>query len=139
MAHRACLNYLFGMIPDPLRPWWHGPKHSKIATSIIDINKVYHSLFNVYGIYEALSTTPISHLNGKFEDTYSGKYNVLDALGVVAFSRDLVSLDVIVCNLAGFDSKQFGDHIKVAEEEVGTYNLEEFRESKIKFGNWLSP
>jgi len=133
------LKNLFGMIPDPLRPWWHGPKHSKIATSIIDINKVYRSIFNVYGICEALSTTPVSHPNGKFEGIYSGKYNVVDGLGVVAFGRDLVSLDAIVCNLAGLNFKQFGSHINLAEEEFGVYDRVALRESKMKVGNWLSP
>jgi len=132
------LKNMFGMIPDPLRPWWHGPKHSRIATSIIDINKVYHSLFNVYGICEAFSITPVSHPNGKFEDTYTGKYNVIDGCGVMAFGRDLVSLDAIICNLAGLNFKQFGDHINLAEEEFGAYDREVLKESKMKVGNLIS-
>jgi hypothetical protein len=56
------MKNLFGMIPDPIRSWWHGPKNSRIATSIVDTNKVYHSLFNVYGICEALNITAVPTL-----------------------------------------------------------------------------
>jgi len=54
----------FGMIPDPARPWWHGPENSRLAESIVGINKVYHSFFNVYGICEALNTTAVPHPEG---------------------------------------------------------------------------
>jgi len=42
------LKNLFGMIVDPMRPWWHSRNNSRIARSIVDVNKVYVSLFNVY-------------------------------------------------------------------------------------------
>jgi uncharacterized protein (DUF362 family) len=132
------MKNLFGMIPDPLRPWWHGPKNSRIATSIIDINKVYRSFFNVYGVCEALNSTPVAQPEGKFEGTYSGKYNIVKNMGIIAFSRDLVSLDAILCNLAGLNFKQFGSHINLAEEEFGAYDREVLKESKMKVGNLLS-
>jgi uncharacterized protein (DUF362 family) len=132
------MKNLFGMIPDPLRLWWHGPKNSRIATSIIDINKVYRSFFNVYGVCEALNSTPVAQPEGKFEGTYSGKYNIVKNMGIIAFSRDLVSLDAILCNLAGLNFKQFGSHINLAEEEFGAYDREVLKESKMKVGNLLS-
>ena len=96
------------------------------------------SLFNVYGLCEALGATPVSHPNGAFEGIYSGKYNIVDGLGLVAFGRDLVSLDAIICNLAGFNFKQFGIHINLAEEEFGAYDREFLKESKMKVGSLLS-
>ena len=137
------IKNLFGMIPDPLRPWWHGPKNSRIATSIVDINKVYHSLFNVYGICEALSTTAVPHPEGKFEGTYTGKYNIVDGLGVVAFGRDPVSLDAILLNLTDrwimVTDKVNRAPVDLAEEEFGAYDRETLEESKMRVGNWLSP
>jgi len=137
------MKNLFGMIPDPLRPWWHGSKNSKIATSIVDTNKVYHSLFNVYGICEALNTTAVPHPEGKFEGTYTGKYNIIEGLGVVAFGRDLVSLDAILLNLTDQSILQSAEvnraPIDIAEEEFGAYDREALKESKMKVGNWLSP
>ena len=40
---------------------------------------------------------------GEFLESTGKRYNVVESLGVEAFSRDLVSLDAILCNLAGFD------------------------------------
>jgi len=136
------MKNLFGMIPDPARPWWHGPKNSRIATSIVDINKVYHSLFNVYGICEALNTTAVPHPEGKYELLIPpAKYNIIEGLGVVAFGRDLVSLDAILCNLADRPLLQrtIDRTIDLAEEEFGAYDREALKESKMKVGDWLSP
>jgi len=137
------MKNLFGMILDPLRPWWHGPKNSRIATSIVDVNKVYHSLFKVYGICEALYTTAVPHPEGNFKGTYSGKYNVVGGLGVVAFGRDLVSLDAILLNLTNQLILQSAEvnrmPIEIAQEEFGAYDREALKESKMKVGNWLSP
>ena len=132
------LKNLFGMIPDPVRAWWHGPKNSRIASSIVDINKVYRSLFNVYGICETLHTNPISHPEGELVNALGARYNIVRGLGVVAFGRDLVSLDAIFCNLAGLDINQFGGYIGKAEEEFGAYDREALEESKMKVGGWLS-
>ncbi len=93
------MKNMFGMILDPMRPWWHGPQNSRIASSIVDVNKVYHSLFNVYGICEALNTTAVPHPKGKFQGTYMGRYDVVEGFGVVALGRDLVSLDSILLHL----------------------------------------
>ena len=133
------LKNIFGMIPDPWRPWWHGPKNNMLAKSIVDINKIYHSLFNVYGICEALNATAFPHPEGKFEDLFRGKYNIIEGLGVMAFGRDLVSLDAILCNLAGFDFKGYNAYINKTQEDFGAYDREVLRESKLKVGHWLSP
>ncbi len=138
------MKNLFGMIPDPLRPWWHGPENSTIAESIVDINKVYHSLFNVYGICEALNTTAVVHPEGKFEGVYSGKYNIVEGLGVVVFGRDLVSLDATLLSLTDPSIRRIVDSanrapIDMAEEEFGAYDREAIQEAKMRVGNWLSP
>lgn len=133
------LKNIFGMIPDPLRPWWHGPGNNNLAENIVDINKIYHALFNVYGICESLTTRAYSHPRGKFYNLYAGKYNILEGMGFIAFSRKLVSLDAILCNLAGFDFKDFNAYINKAEEELGSYDRKLLKASKKKVGNWLSP
>lgn len=133
------LKNIFGMIPDPWRPWWHGPKNNMLAKSIVDINKIYHSLFNVYGICEALNATAFPHPEGKFEDLFRGKYNIIEGLGVMIFGRNLVSLDAILCNLAGFDFKGYNAYINKTQEDFGAYDREVLKESKLKVGHWLSP
>lgn len=133
---------LFGLIPDPLRPWWHGPKNSRIDQSIVDINKVYHAIFNVFGICEALNTTAYVDPDGKFEGLYSGKYSLSEGLGAVIFGRDLVSLDAILLNLSD-PSKRWAARfnrtsIELAQEEFGAIDREAVKEAKVKMGCWLS-
>lgn len=136
------MKNIFGMIPDPLRPWWHGPNNSRIASSIIDINKVYHSLFNVYGIVEALNTTAVPDPKGKFKGTYIGNYNIIDGFGVVAFGRNLLSLDALLLGLTNqwilVVNKINRAPIDMAEEEFGAYDRESIEEAKTKVGSWLS-
>ena len=131
------IKNLFGLIPDPLRPSWHGVKHLRLADSIIGINKVYRSFFNIYGICETLYAPMVRHQEGKFSDPDGTKYNVGEGLGVVAFGRDPVSLDAIFCNLAGFDLTRFDSYIDKAKE-LGSYDEEILKESKMKAGSWLS-
>ena len=138
------LKNLFGMIPDPARPWWHGPKGSRIARSIIDINKIYHSLFNVYGICEAFNNMSFQHPEGKFSLLLPRmKYNIVEDLGFVALGRDLVSLDAILLNLTdglilAVDEINRAP-IDLAEDVFGSYDREILKRSKMKVGNWLSP
>lgn len=138
------IKNLFGMIPDPCRPWWHGTKNSRIAASIVDVNKIYNSLFNVYGLFEALDSTGFPHPEGEFEGTYMGKYNIVDGMGVVAFGRDLVSLDSILLNLTepwiGIADTINRKPIELAEEEgLGIRDREALKEAKTKAGGWLTP
>ncbi|HDZ18186.1 hypothetical protein LCGC14_0721030 [marine sediment metagenome] len=137
------IKNIFGMIPDPMRPWWHGLKNSRFISSIIDINKIYHSLFNVYGICEALNATSFPHPEGKFEDLFMGKYNIKEGFGVVAFGRHLVSLDAILLNLTDQWTRVVAKinrlPINMAQEEFGAYDREALKESKLEVGDWLSP
>jgi uncharacterized protein (DUF362 family) len=137
------MKNLFGMIPDPLRPWWHGPEGSRITTSIVDINKIYHSLFNVYGICEALFSMAIPHPEGKFQGVYTGKYNVVNGPGVVVMGRDLVSLDAMLLHLTEGSivvSPPLNQApIELAEKEFGSIDREALKEAEMKVGSWLSP
>jgi uncharacterized protein (DUF362 family) len=131
------IKNLFGMIPDPYRAWWHGTKKNpKIGKSIIDINKVYRSLFNVYGICEALYSTMILHPEGEYPGQW-GRYNVVDDVGLVALGRDPVSLDAIFCNLTGFDKNRFGEYLSNAEKVLGESNKFDLEKSKTVFGKYL--
>jgi uncharacterized protein (DUF362 family) len=133
------LKNMFGLIPDPMRSWWHGPKNSRIARSIVDVNKVYRALFNVYGICEALNTLAVPSSEGKFEDLYTGSYNIVEDVGLVAFGRDLVSLDAILLNLGDNLTLQNNTRLplEIAEREFGPYDKELLRESKMKVGSWI--
>ena len=134
---------LFGMIPDPLRPWWHGPEGCSILHSIVDINKVYHALFNVYGICEALNLTAYIHPDGQYEGVYAGKYNITEGSGVIVFGRDLVSIDAMLLNLSDPSIRWTADFnrasIELAEDEFGLVDRKAIEESRKKVQHWISP
>jgi len=133
------MKNLFGLIPDPFRPWWHGPKNSRIARSIVDVNKVYHALFNVYGICEALNTLGVPHSEGRFETSLAYRYNIVEDLGLLVFGRDLVSLDAILLSLNDHLMLQEPNRmaLDIAEQEFGSYDRDVLKESKMKVGGWL--
>jgi uncharacterized protein (DUF362 family) len=137
------LKNLFGMIPDPLRPWWHGPRGNQVVQSIIDINKVYHSLFNIYGICEALYTSAYIHPDGQFEGVYTGKYNLAEGSGIIIYGRDLVAIDAILLRLSDPSRRWIADFnrtsIEVAEDEFGSVDEAVLEDAEQTIQNWLSP
>ena len=138
------MKNLFGMIPDPLRPYWHGNNHSTIVQSIIDVNKVYHSLFNIIGICEALFTLPFIHPEGKYEGIYSGKYNISEGSGFVAIGRNLAALDALLLQLTDPSIRTIAEintaPIARAEDELGLdIHKEFFEDAKMKVGKWITP
>lgn len=137
------LKNLFGMIPDPLRPWWHGQNGSTIVQNIVDINKVYHSLFNVYGICEALYTSAYVDPDGEYEGVYTGRYNLNKGSGVIAYGRDLVSTDAILVALSDPSKRWIADFnrdsIELAKDELGSIDVEAIEEARQKVRSWISP
>ncbi len=128
----------FGLIPDPLRPWWHGPKNNWIDQSILDINKVYHALFNVYGICEAMNMDGYIDPDGEFEGIYSGRYSLSEGKGTVVLGRDLISLDAILLNLTDPTKRSIiplnRTIIENAQEEFGAIDKAAVQEAKLKIG-----
>jgi len=137
------IKNIFGMIPDPLRPFWHGPKNSTIVQSIIDINKIYHSLFNVFGICEAIYTLPLLDPEGKYEGIL-GRYNIYEGSGFVAVGRNLAALDALLLYLTDPSIRLIADlnrdPIDLAEDELAlSIEQEAFEEAKDKVGSWILP
>ena len=82
----------FGLLPDPLRAYWH----QWFDISLIGIIKVYASLFKVYGICEGISCIP----------WWKEKKKILKDLGILAFGRNLASVDAVLCGLMGIDVEE---------------------------------
>jgi hypothetical protein len=63
----------------------------------------------------------------------------VEDLGLVAFGRDLVSLDAILLNLGDNLTLQNNTRLplEIAERELGPYDKELLRESKMKVGSWI--
>jgi len=116
------LKNFFGLLPDPLRAWWH----QWFDSSLVNTIKIYSSLFNVYGICEGIHYVPWWEKNKK----------ILKDLGIVAFGRHLVSVDAVLCGLVGVDLEKVS-YIKVAEETFGAYDRRHVEEAKAAGADWF--
>jgi uncharacterized protein (DUF362 family) len=138
------MKNLFGMIPDPLRSWWHGLGNRMIAQNILDINKVYHSIFDMFGICEALKGIAYMHPNGEYAGVYSGKYTIKEGRGVVAFERNLVELDSILLGISDPSQRNIVDPINqapisLAQDEFGAVDRSLIDEARDKVQGWMLP
>ncbi len=92
---------LFGLIPDPARyEKWHGKSDSRLSQSIVDINKIYRSIFSpCYWI------------------------NEIKDLGVLVGSKNSVEADAVAAKLIGVDAEEI-DYLGHAANVFGGYNKE---------------
>jgi uncharacterized protein (DUF362 family) len=129
------LKNLFGLIPDPLRSWWHGPEDGRLAESIVDIAKVYASFFDVCGVCEAVSEVTVSRPEGEVKAPW-GSYDIVRGLGVVALGPNLVSLDAVLCGLIGVDPEKVS-YLQKGEESFGEYDRRIVKEAKAVASEWF--
>lgn len=90
---------LFGLIPDPARyAKWHGKNDSHLSQNIVDINKIYRSLFSpCYWI------------------------NEIKELGVFVGSKNSVEADAVTAKLMGIDPETIG-YLRHAANVFGGYD-----------------
>lgn len=90
---------LFGLIPDPARyGQWHGKNDSRLPQSIVDINKIYRSLFSpCYWI------------------------NEIKELGVFVGSRNSAEADAVTAKLMGIDPEKI-DYLRHVANVFGDYD-----------------
>jgi len=98
---------LFGLIPDPARYGrWHGENNSLLPQSIVDVNKLYRSLFEpCFWINEIISR------------------------GLFVGSENSVHADAVAASIGGVDPKGIG-YLQLVSEVFGGY--EEILLSKVK-------
>jgi uncharacterized protein (DUF362 family) len=129
------LKNMFGLIPDPLRSWWHGTNDKWLGDSIVDITKVYASFFRLYGICEAIKQVTISHPEGEIKVPWGG-YNIIRDLGVVALGGDLVSLDAVLCGLIGVDPEKVS-YLHKGEKAFGGYDRNLVEKARRYSSEWF--
>ncbi len=113
------LKNMFGFIPDPIRCWWHGPKNRRMFKSIIDINKLYTTFFNVLGIQEALGLTPRSNKKGSFGES-GMNYELLQGSKLVCAGFDRVEVDTLMAGVGSFGLVEL-DYLEQADAVLGNY------------------
>lgn len=111
---------LFGMIPGPSRGKYHGRNHNRLSQSIVDIYKVYDSLFDVRGVVEAVHTASVRN-----RDTM--EWRNIENPGFMSASMEPVELDAFITGLLGTDPNDVG-YLKLASETFGAWDDEAVNE-----------
>jgi uncharacterized protein (DUF362 family) len=123
------LKNLFGMIPGPSRRKYHGKNNRLLAQSIVDINKVYRSLFSVKGMVDAVLTASIGYVR---EDAINPK--IVKNNGLLLGSDDCVKLDAFVAAVEGKDPSKI-EYLNLAATNFESWdeaNLDQARQSGLR-------
>ena len=114
------LKNLFGFLPDPIRCWWHGPKNSRMNKSVVAINKLYSSFFDILGAQESLGSTPVFNKEGKHGEV-GFRYDLVDGSKLVGVGKDRVELDILMAGVGGFKLEE-AEYLEMANGVLGKYD-----------------
>ncbi|MFW9835536.1 MAG: DUF362 domain-containing protein [Candidatus Thorarchaeota archaeon] len=106
------LKNLFGMIPGPDRGKYHGEMNKAMNPSIVDMNKIYRSLFKTKGIVEGVQTASRG---------MTLEPQVYRNQGVLWTGEDTLELDAVVTAHVGIDPIQVG-YLKLASQNFGEWD-----------------
>jgi uncharacterized protein (DUF362 family) len=104
---------MFGMIPSPFRGRYHGEDDCMLDKNIVDINKVYASMFSLVGVIESVFTATITDVS------YS--VNVNRNIEAVWSSKNTLELDALVAAQLGVSPHDV-THLKLASEQFGIWD-----------------
>jgi hypothetical protein len=79
------LKNMFGLLPHASRLNFH----ATLVHSILDVNVVYKSLFNVVGICEGIDTAVVFCEKGPYQTSFGSNYDVIQDLGVIVCGNPL--------------------------------------------------
>ncbi len=121
------IKNLFGLIPGPGRGRYHGRANADLDESVLDINKIYRSLFNMAGIVEAIFSA------GNTTDEFQQQEIARDK-GLLLASRDPQDLDAFAAATAGVDPNNVS-YLRLAASTFGSWHpdiCDQARASGIK-------
>jgi uncharacterized protein (DUF362 family) len=113
---------LFGLVTGPSRGKFHGKGNENLSQSIVDINKIYRSLFTVKGIIEAVFSA--GNLPSETQ-----KITLFKDCGLALGSEDILSLDAFATTLGGKDPAAV-DHLRLAAQTFGAWDARTCAEAK---------
>jgi hypothetical protein len=125
-----CTKNMFGMIPehvgyDSRYKMYHGKNDKDLSRNIIDINKIYHALFNICGVVEAINS--LSYNTGdplaKRTSGFGYRYDVLERPGMIYYCDNPLWLDAFIHRQCGKDPMET-KHLKDAGEIFGSWRPE---------------
>ncbi len=134
-----CTKNMFGLIPEHVgygsRHTYHGKADKSLSQNIVDINKIYRSIFNVVGMVEGVNSLSynIGEEIGKVKSIFGYRYDVLQNKGLTYYCDDPLWLDAFVCQQCGKDPTK-EEHLQLASKVFGKWPSELIKEAK-KIGN----
>jgi uncharacterized protein (DUF362 family) len=120
------MKNLFGLIPIPNREEYHGSDMEMgLSRSIVDIDTIYKALFRVIGVCEGIYHIPVTREEGnnKYKMIWTD-YDVIENLGLILGSEDLVTLDAYINKLVGLEPER-RSILKIGEEAFGKWDRDE--------------
>ena len=108
------LKNLFGMIPGPDRGEFHGEMNKAMNPSIIDMNKIYRSLFKTKGVVEGVFTASRG---------MTLEPQIYKNPGILWTCDDSLELDAVVSAHVGIDPSEVG-YLKLAAQNFGEWDDE---------------
>jgi uncharacterized protein (DUF362 family) len=108
------IKNLFGMIPGPDRGEFHGEMNKEMNPSIVDMNKIYRSLFKTKGVVEGVLTASRG---------MSMEPKIYKNPGVLWTCDDTLELDAVVSAHVGVDPNEVG-YMKLAAQNFGEWDVE---------------
>jgi len=118
------LKNLFGMIPGPSRRKYHGKNDKHLAQTIVDINKIYRSIFNVKGMVDAVHTASI----GRKPEEAINPTTAKDT-GLLLGSTDCVTLDAAIASIEDKNPDEI-EYLKLAASTFGEWDPETLEKAK---------
>ncbi len=116
------LKNMFGFLPEPIRCWWHGPKNVRMNQSILAINKLYSSFFDIIGVQESLGVTPVFNKEGEHGEK-DFRYDLKEGSKLVGVGKDRVELDTMLAGIAKFKLEET-PYLEQADGVLGKYQPE---------------
>jgi uncharacterized protein (DUF362 family) len=108
------LKNLFGMIPGPDRGEFHGEMNKAMNSSIVDMNKIYSSLFKTKGVVEGVLTASRG---------MTLEPQVYENQGVLWTCDDTLELDAVTTAHVGINPNDVG-YLKLASQNFGEWDDE---------------
>jgi len=110
------IKNLFGMIPNSSRMRYHGKGHKDLHINIVDIFKIYDSVFNIKGVVEAMKTASV-------HDADEGKTCIIPDPRFVAVSKNPLELDAACALMMGIEPSK-NKYLSRAAEVLGNWGNE---------------
>ena len=130
-----CTKNMFGLIPEHVgygpRFTYHGKTDKNLSQNIVDINKIYRSIFNVVGMVEGVNSLScnIGGEKWKHKSIFGYRYDVLENRGLIYYCDDLLWLDAFVHQQCGKDPMREA-HLQLASKVFRKWPSELIKEAE---------